>query len=319
MTGTFDHVLAVGFGGPTGPEEIAPFLAQVARGARIPEARLAEVAHHYGIVGGCSRYNAETLELIDRLRDALRARGAALPVYVGMRNWHPFLGETLGEINAAGLSRGLGLVLAPHRCEASFERYLDDVDRAKAQAGAERVRYAFLPGWHAHPDFIAAQADLMARHAGGRDGISEAGTALVFSAHAIPVSMPGCARYVEDVASTARACAAAVGASRWQVAYQSRSGNPREPWLEPDVETVLRRMPSEGIRRAVVVPIGFLCENVEVLFDLDIEASGAAREIGLEWVRVPTVRAHPAFVGMLAGLVADSAGAVGTARARSAE
>ena len=275
-----DAVLLIAFGGPRAPAEIRPFLDIVTRGRRIPAERLEEVAHHYEqMPGGGSPLNELTEAQADGLRAALAAAGRRLPVFIGMRNWHPFLHETLAEMVARGHRRALAIILSSFRTEASWERYVADV--AAAADGAGRA-LAEVPA--------AERAD----------------TPLVFTAHSVPVSMAEASPYVADFTGTARAVAERVGHARWSLAYQSRSGNPRDPWLEPDVGDIIRAVAKEGARHVVVSPVGFVCDHVEVLYDLDVEARWIAAEHGVTLHRAPAMNAHPEFVAMLADLVHDA-------------
>lgn len=284
-----DHVLLIGFGGPERPEDIEPFLANVARGRRIPEERLREVKSHYERVGGSSPYNACAFRLASRLE-------SPLPVFVGMRNWRPLLRDTIAEIGRAGLKRGVAIVLAPHRSESSFDRYVKDVEDAGRAAGFPEIAYDYVPAWHDHPLFIEAQADEIRK-------IGVSGAELVFSAHSIPLEAARRSRYEEDYRRSCELVAAAAGAAAWRLGYQSRSGNPRDPWLEPDVLAVLRELALEGKREALVVPLGFVFDHVEVLYDLDVEAREWAEKSGLRYRRAATVGDHPKFAALLSSLI----------------
>ena len=302
-----DAVLLVAFGGPTAPAEIRPFLEIVARGRRIPPERLEEVAHHYeAMPGGRSPLNDLTFAQARGLESALARGGPALPAFVGMRNWHPFLHETLAEMAAKGARRALGIILSPLRTEASWDRYQRDVAEARAQVpGAPEV--VFAPAWGAHPRFLDAVAD-RARAALAEVPAGERGwTPLVFTAHSVPVAMADASPYVADLTAAARAVAQRLHHARWSIAYQSRSGAPRDPWLEPDIGDALRRLAADGERHAVVVPIGFVCDHVELLYDLDVEARALAREGGLAMHRAAAVNDHPEFIAMLADLVRSAA------------
>jgi ferrochelatase len=298
-----DGVLLIAFGGPTAPAEIRPFLEIVTRGRRIPSERLEEVAYHYAqMPGGCSPFNALTESQAAGLRAALAAEGRTLPVFVGMRNWHPFLHETLAAMAGRGHRRALGIILSSFRTEASWERYVADVAAARARIpGAPEIVFA-LP-WFEHPRFIAAAADVAGRALGEVPVAERAGTLLVFTAHSVPVAMAEASPYVADFTATARAVAARLGHARWSLAYQSRSGNPRDPWLEPDVGDVIRAAGKDGARHLVVAPVGFVCDHVEVLYDLDVEARWIAAEHGVTLHRASAVNAHPDFIAMLADLV----------------
>jgi protoporphyrin/coproporphyrin ferrochelatase len=299
-----DAVLLLAFGGPTRPEEIRPFLENVTRGRRIPPERLESVAHHYELIGGRSPLNELTFQQADALRRAL----PRLVVYVGMRNWAPYVADTLAEMTAAGIRRAVGVVLSPHANEASRERYVETVDAARAALGPRAPEVVYPPTWHVHPRFVEALADRL------RAGLAEipaerrADAAVVFTAHSVPVATAAVSPYAQEFLETARAVAGAVGVVRWQLAYQSRSGDPRDPWLEPDVNDALRALAAQGVRDVVVAPIGFVCDHVEVLYDLDVEARATAATLRLHFVRASTANDHPAFIAMLADVVRSTAG-----------
>jgi ferrochelatase len=298
-----DSVLLVAFGGPTARHEIRPFLEIVTRGRGIPAGRLAEVAHHYEqMPGGRSPLAELTFAQARGLEQALAQAGPALPVFVGMRNWHPFLHETLAEMADKGARRALGIILSPLRTEASWERYMQDVAEARARV-ARAPEVGFAPAWFEYPRFVAAVADRTRAALGEIPQDARASTPLVFTAHSVPVAMAEASPYVSDLTAAARAVARRLGHARWSVAYQSRSGSPRESWLEPDVTSVLRRLAADGERHAVVVPIGFVCDHVEVLYDLDVEARRVAAAAGLSLHRAAAVNDHPEFIAMLAELV----------------
>jgi ferrochelatase len=303
----FDAVLLIAFGGPTARHEVRPFLANVTRGRRIPAERLDEVAHHYeGILGGRSPLTELTLAQARALGGALARRGAPLPVRVGMRNWHPYLHETLRELAAHGVRRCLGIIMSSLRCEASWDRYREDVAGALARTGGV-PEVVFAPPWSTQAGFVAAVVDR------ARDALRELPaegrrwTPLVFTAHSIPVAMADAAPYVDDFTVLARAVASRLDHARWSLAYQSRSGRPGDAWLEPDVNAVVESLAADGERDAVVVPAGFVCDHVEVLHDLDVEAAGRARARGLTLHRAATVGDHPAFIDGLADLVLSAA------------
>lgn len=298
-----DSVLLIAFGGPTAPDEIRPFLSIVTRGRAVPPERLEEVARHYeAMPGGRSPLNELTERQAAGLRAALARDGVALPVFVGMRNWHPFLRETLGAMAAAGRRHAAGVVLSPLRSEASWERYMEDVAAARAEVpGAPRITFA--PAWGRHPGFVRAAADSVRAAFDEVPAGERADTPLVFTAHSLPRAMADASPYVEDFTVGARAVAEAVGHPRWSLAYQSRSGDPREPWLEPDIGHVVQQLAGEGARHVVVMPLGFVCDHVEVLYDLDVAARALAAQHGVAFHRAAAVNDHPAFVAMLADLV----------------
>jgi ferrochelatase len=303
-----DAVLLIAFGGPTAPDEIRPFLEQVSRGRRIAPERLEEVAQHYErMPGGRSPLR----ELTDRqavgLRRALARAGRPLPVFVGMRNWHPFLGETLAAMAAGGHRRAVGVILSPFRSEASWERYIKDVAHASRDV-RDVPAVTFVEAWGRHPAFVAAAADCVRAALEKIPAADRAETALVFTAHSLPRAMAASSPYVEDFSSASRAVATAVGIEPFHLAYQSRGGGREDPWLEPDIGHVVQQIAAAGSRHLVVMPLGFVCDHVEVLYDLDIEARALAAGNGLAFHRAPAVNDHPQFIAMLADLVQRACG-----------
>jgi len=298
-----DAVLLIAFGGPTESHEIRPFLANVTRGRRIAAERLEEVAHHYEhMPGGRSPLNALTLAQARALAAALARQGAPIDVLTGMRNWHPYLYEVLGEMAARGVRRCLGIIMSPLRSEASWDRYQQDVAGALARTGGV-PDVVFASPWSTQPGFVAAVADRAAAALREVPVARRRSTPLIFTAHSIPVAMAEASPYVDDFTWVCRSVAADLDHPRWSLAYQSRSGRPEDPWLEPDVNTVVKRLAAEGERDAVVVPIGFVCDHVEVLYDLDVEATETARALGITLHRAATVGDHPAFIAALADVV----------------
>jgi ferrochelatase len=302
-----DAVMLIAFGGPTARDEIRPFLANVTRGRRISPERLEAVARHYEqLPGGRSPLNDLTLAQARALGEALARRRVAIDVRVGMRNWRPYLKETLAGLAERGARRCLGVIMSSLRCEASWDRYQQDVADARADTG-DVPEVVFAPPWGRETGFIDALVDragaALDRVVPGR----RRWTPLIFTAHSIPVAMADASPYVDDFTTVARAIAAKLDHPRWSLAYQSRSGRPEDAWLEPDVNTVIRSMARDGERDAVVVPVGFVCDHVEVLYDLDVEAVATARAHGLTLHRAATVGDHPAFIAGLADLVASAA------------
>jgi len=309
-----DSVLLVAFGGPTAPHEIRPFLEIVTRGRGIPAERLEEVAHHYEqMPGGRSPLAELTFAQARGLQQTLAQAGLALPVFVGMRNWHPFLHETLAEMTGKGARRALAIILSPLRTEASWDRYMQDVAEARVRV-TDAPEVGFAPPWFESSRFVAAVADRARAALGEVPPDARASTPLVFTAHSVPRAMADVSPYASDLTAATRAVVRRLGHARWSVAYQSRSGSPRQPWLEPDIGDVLRRLGADGERHVVVVPIGFVCDHVEVLYDLDIEARRVADGAGLSLHRAAAVNDHPEFVAMLADLVRGARGGARGAR-----
>jgi protoporphyrin/coproporphyrin ferrochelatase len=295
-----DAVLLIGFGGPKRREEIRPFLDNVLRGRPVPQERYEEVVHHYEVMGGRSPYNEHTMRQADALRARLRRDGIDIPVAVGMRNWDPYIIETMRGLAANRAQRILGFILAAHRCEASWERYQTAIDDARAKIGSDAPHVEYPQPWQTHPKFIEAVAERISEAFARLDQSEAKRTELIFTAHSIPVLMANASGYADQIRQSAAAVASRLGRDSYTLAFQSRSGAPRDPWLEPDISQVVRKL--DG-RPALVMPIGFLCDHVEVLYDLDVEAAKTARACGVKMVRAGTVADHPAFIDMIASVV----------------
>lgn len=306
----------VSFGGPQGPADVRPFLENVLRGRRVAPGRIDEVAHHYELFGGVSPLTALTMKQAAALQEALAARGAPLPVYVGMRNWHPYLADTLAEMSRAGVRRAVGFLAAAHRSYSSCTQYKENVAAARATlaaGGLADVEVTYGGDWFAHDAFIEANAD-QARDALRRlPEVLQPRAELVFTAHSIPSSMAQRYPYQAQFETTARLVAARVNSAGatpdplpYAAVYQSRSGRPEDPWLGPDVCDYLRGARARNVEAAVLCPVGFLVDHVEVLYDLDTEAAAVAREIGLPVARASTVNDHPSFIGMMADVVRET-------------
>lgn len=294
-----DSVLIIGFGAPAEPGQIMPFLRKVVEGRPVPEDRLIEVAHHYEEVGGRSPYNELTDHQAQALEQWLAGHGRPLPVAVGMRNWHPFLSDTVARMRDEGLRHAAGIILSAHRCDTSWERYMRDVQGALDAAGDSAPIVSYITPWYDEAGFLEACAARIEQAAGYERGRWPAEVPVLFTAHSIPESMASGSPYVADLEASCRGVARILGVPDWQIAYQSRSGDPRTPWLEPDICDVLRERGAAGLREVVVQAIGFLCDHVEVLYDLDIEAAGVCRELDIRYHRAPCVNAHPEFISML--------------------
>jgi len=293
-----DSVLMIGFGGPTRREDVMPFLRKVVAGRGVPDERLESVAHHYDLVGGSSPYNELTQEQARACSRWLASRGRSLPVHVGMRNWAPLLVDTLRDMNGAGLSHAAGVILAAHRSGPSTQQYMRDVTEAIETSGAG-IEVSYVEPWFDAEGFIEACAQRLETATGRVRGDWPPDLPVIFTGHSIPQALADRSPYVQDLLVSCRAVAEKLGVADWELAYQSRSGDPRSPWLEPDILDVLRRRASAGVRHVAVQAIGFLSDHVEVLYDLDIEARRLAESLRIGFHRAPCVGSHPAFVEML--------------------
>lgn len=310
MAPPFDAVLVIAFGGPQGRDDVRPFLGNVLRGRRVSPERIEEVAHHYELFDGVSPLTVLTRRQAECLRARLRERGLEIPVYVGMRNWHPFLSDTLAEMSRDGVRRAVGFIAAAQRSYSSCTQYRENVVAARTTlhgGGGDDVEITYVGDWHMHPGFLDANADNIRE---ALDALPEAvrdGARLVFTAHSIPVPMAERFPYERQLRESAKAIAERVRpgliGGGWALVYQSRSGRPEDPWLAPDVCEYLRQEAASGLPAAVLSPLGFLCDHVEVLYDLDVEAANVCRRIGLPMARARAVNDHPRFVDAMADAV----------------
>jgi ferrochelatase len=311
MVQPFDAVLLVAFGGPLGPADVRPFLTNVLRGRRVSPERIEEVAHHYALFGGVSPITDLTNRQARGLEAQLAARGPHLKVFVGMRNWHPFLADTLSDMSRAGVRHALGLIMAAHRSYSSCLQYRENVRDARAvltKSGLADVDVTYAGDWSEHPRFIETWATHIEEALERLPPHRRSDARLVFTAHSIPTPMADAYPYREQLMASARLVADRLRRSDWTLVYQSRSGRPGDPWLEPDVCDYLKTARSSGLEAAVLAPIGFVSDHVEVLYDLDHEALSVAREIGLAAVRAETPNDDPVFVEMMADVVRSAAG-----------
>lgn len=279
----------------------------VTRGRNIPRERLLEVAEHYYHFDGVSPINQQCRDLIAAMRSELDNHEIDLPIYWGNRNWDPLLPETLREMKDAGIKRALAFVTASYSSWSSCRQYRENIADAQAAVGEEAPEVDKIRVFYNHPDFIAANAELVRKSLEQIPAERRDTTRLAFTAHSIPGPMLDTCDYVQQLTESCRLVSEAVGVSqdRWQLVYQSRSGRPQDPWLEPDICDHLATLHEAGTDDVVVVPIGFLSDHMEVLFDLDCEAADACRELGLNMVRCETVGTHPALVSMIRKLIRE--------------
>jgi ferrochelatase len=301
-----DSVLLLAFGGPTSPEEIRPFLDNVLRGRPLPKERYEEIVSHYEKFGGVSPLTRLTIRQAEGLRDTLARDGHPLPVYIGMRHWKPYIREALSTMAGQGHEWGIGLIRGAHPSHASGEAYYDAVQTAQDEVGPAAPRIDYTGPWFDHPLFIEALVGRV------RDALSavpddrRGSASLVFTGHSLPVAMSDASGYAASLECTAGLVAGALGIDNWTLVYQNRSGSPRQPWLEPDIVDELAAQKERGARDVIVAPIGFVCDHVEVLYDLDTEARLAADKLGLGFHRAATVGDHPAFLHMLGEVVRET-------------
>jgi protoporphyrin/coproporphyrin ferrochelatase len=311
----YDAFLLVSFGGPEDPADVMPFLENVTRGRRIPRERLAEVAGHYYAFGGVSPINQQCRDLLAAVEKDFAATGLKLPVYWGNRNWHPMLADTVSAMAAAGVRHALAFVTSAYGSYSSCRQYLRDIEQARAQAGAAAPRIDKIRHYFNHPGFIGPLADSTRAAIERLPRAVRAGAHLVFTAHSIPEAMaaasgppgdrPPPGRYVTQLAEAARLVAEGTGEHPWRLVYQSRSGPPAQPWLGPDVRDHLAELAAAGAPAAVLVPVGFVSDHMEVRHDLDVEAAETAARLGLPVQRAATPGTDPRFVSMITELVRE--------------
>jgi ferrochelatase len=304
-TEPYDALLVVSFGGPEAPDEVMPFLENVLRGRNVPRERMLQVAHHYELFGGVSPINGQNRALIAALEKELDASGLRLPVYWGNRNWHPLLADTLREMQQDGVRRALAFVTSAYSSYSGCRQYREDIERARESAGLGAPRVDKLRAFYNHPGFVGPNVENL-RNALARIPYERRRTAHVaFTAHSIPLSMASACDYQVQLLETCRLVAEGAGHARWQLVFQSRSGSPAQPWLEPDICDHLRELKGAGATDVVVAPVGFISDHMEVLYDLDTEAQQVAREIELNLIRAATVGTHPTFIRMIRELIAE--------------
>lgn len=301
----YDAILIVSYGGPEGPEDVLPFLENATRDRGVPRGRLLEVAEHYYHLGGRSPINDQNRSLVAALHAALESEGHAIPVHLGNRNWHPYIEDTVRDMRDAGVRRALAIVTSAFGSYSSCRQYREDLSRSCERIGVGAPSIDKLRLFYNHPGFVEAQSDHLRSELASFPPERRRHVHVVFTAHSIPVEMARRSRYEEQLREASRLVAEASDATRWVLAWQSRSGSPRIPWLEPDVGDVIASLAASGTRDVVVVPIGFLSDHVEVLYDLDLEARERAHAVGLSFRRARTVGTHPRFVAALRELVLE--------------
>jgi ferrochelatase len=282
----YDALLVLSFGGPESVSDVIPFLENVLRGRNVPRERMLEVAEHYYQFGGKSPINDQNRALIEGLRPVV-----PMPIYWGNRNWHPLLADTMRQMRADGVERALAFVTSAFSSYSGCRQYREDFERAQLEIGPGAPVVDKIRQFYNHPGYIATI----------KDRVAEAlevlpGAEMVFTAHSIPMSMASTSRYVDQL----RESCALVGEG--PLVFQSRSGAPGQPWLEPDINDWLRE---HRPAKVAIVPIGFISDHMEVLYDLDTEAQETCRELGIEMVRVATAGTHPKFIQMIAELVEE--------------
>jgi ferrochelatase len=300
-----DAILIISFGGPEGPDDVLPFLENVLRGKNVPRERMVAVTRRYELFDGVSPINEQNRRLIAALRQELDMSGPHLPIYWGNRNWHPMLADTMRRMADDGIKSALAFVTSAYSSYSSCRQYLEDIDRAREAVGSTAPRVAKIRAFYNHPNFIDANIDnvrsALERIPESRRLVTE----IAFTAHSIPRSMADNCEYESQLQETSRLVAEGLSHERWRLAFQSRSGLPTQPWLEPDIRDYLRELKNDGTTDVVIAPVGFVSDHMEIVYDLDTEAWQLCEQLGLNMVRAATVGTHPVFIKMIRELILE--------------
>ncbi len=307
MPTSYDALLIVAFGGPEGRGDVIPFLENVLRGRNVPRERLLAVAEHYYHFDGVSPINAQVRELLGALRDELERSGIDLPIYWGNRNWQPMLGDMVRKMTDDGVKTALAVVLSSFSSYSGCRQYRENIGDARDAVGDSAPRIDKLRVWYNHPQFVAANAERLRTAIDELPAEACSKAHVAFTAHSIPQAMADTSDYEKQLTEACRLVAEVLGLpdSQWRLSYQSRSGRPEDPWLEPDINDHLEELQRSGVGAIVIMPIGFLSDHMEVLYDLDEEARATADRLGLTMVRAKTVGTHPELVSMLRELIVE--------------
>jgi ferrochelatase len=302
----YDAILVVSFGGPESREEVIPFLETVLRGKNVPRERLLTVAEHYYHFGGKSPINEQTRDLISALKTELERHEPNLPIYLGNRNWHPLLPDTLRQMKQDGIERALGFVTSAYSSYSGCRQYREDIARAQNEVGPGAPEVDKVRAFFNHPGFIEATVDRVGEAIQEIPSEAPENVQIIYTAHSIPLSMANSSDYVQQLEEVQRLVSAALGHTNDVLVYQSKSGAPGQPWLEPDILDYLRRVKADNLASEVVLaPISFLSDHMEVLYDLDIEARQLCESLGLTMSRAKTVGVHPKFIQTIRKLILE--------------
>jgi ferrochelatase len=302
----YDAILVVSFGGPESPEDVIPFLENVLRGRNVPRERMLPVAEHYHHFGGRSPINQQIRELITALENELAQHGPKLPVYWGNRNWHPMLAETLRQMKQDGICRALAFVTSAYSSYSGCRQYREDIVGAQNEIGPGAPEIEKLRAFFNHPGFVEATEDRLRNAMREIPEDARQNVQIIYVAHSIPLSMAQTCDYVRQLEEVRKIVSARLAVANDALVYQSRSGAPGQPWLEPDILDYLRDVKTRNLASAVVLaPISFISDHMEVLYDLDIEAGQLCHSLALPMVRAKTVGVHPKFIGMIRELVLE--------------
>ncbi len=301
----FDAVLLISFGGPEGPDDVMPFLENVLRGKNVPRERMLEVAQHYNHFGGVSPINDQNRELLAGIKKELAEHNIDLPIYWGNRNWHPMIPDALKQMRDDGIKKALAFFTSAYSCYSGCRQYRENIIDAQAEVGDGAPEIHKLRMFFNHPLYIEASAQRVADAFNDVAEDKRSSTHFVFTAHSIPISMAEGCKYSTQLTEACRLIMEKIGDNNWDLVYQSRSGPPSQPWLEPDVCDFMDQLKSKGVEDVVVMPVGFVSDHMEVLFDLDTEAQEKCEELGIRMQRAKSVGVHPKFISMIRHLILE--------------
>jgi len=302
----YDALLVVSFGGPEGMDDVMPFLENVLRGKNVPRERMLEVVEHYRHFDGISPINEQNRELIAAIKSELKEHEIDLPVYWGNRNWHPMLPDALQQMKDDGVKKALAFFTSIYSCYSGCRQYRENIADAQQVVGEGAPEIHKLRMSFNHPGYIAASVDRVKTALAEISTDRQSKAEIVFTAHSIPLSMADNCNYAKQLNETCRLIMEQIGQQAWSLVYQSRSGPPNQPWLEPDVCDFLEKRKQESdVSDVVLMPVGFVSDHMEVLFDLDTEAQELCQRIGIKMARAKTVGTHPEFVSMIRELILE--------------
>jgi ferrochelatase len=305
MNQPYDALLIVSFGGPEAMDEVMPFLENVLRGKNVPPERMHAVAHHYELFDGISPINSQNRTLIAVLEKELETNGPRLPIYWGNRNWHPMLPDALQRMTDDGIKNALAFFTSAYSSYSGCRQYREDIARAQVAVGVAAPRVEKLRAFYNHPGFIEPNIENVGKALDRIPKERRERARIVFTAHSIPSSMAAYCDYEAQLQETCSLIAEGLGHKEWRLVYQSRSGSPAQPWLEPDICDYLAELKEAGTEDVVIAPVGFISDHMEVLYDLDTEARALCEKINLNMVRASTVGAHPTFIKMIRELILE--------------
>lgn len=301
----YDALLVVSFGGPEGMDDVIPFLENVLRGRNVPRERLVEVSHHYEMFGGVSPLNAQNRALISALEAELKAHDINLPIYFGNRNWQPFLADTIQQMHADGVKRVLAFFTSAYSSYSGCRQYRENLQEAVAPYGDDAPVIDKIRVFYNHPGFIGPNVESVQQALAQWPQDQRDNVHVIFTAHSVPMGMAKYSQYEAQLNEAARLVAEGVGTSNYKLVYQSRSGPPQMPWLEPDIIDYMEEIHAQGTNDVVILPVGFISDHMEVIYDLDTEAVQKAEELGMKLVRAGSVGTHPDFVSMIRELIQE--------------